>query len=78
MKEKAKRFYPKRVYKEEAEIRAIVCLRDCGGLSFLSILRLLKYKENSKRNVEYSYKANKDKYKCSQCENLKNKINGVI
>lgn len=78
MKEKAKRFYTKRVYREEAEIIAICRLKDCADLSFLNITRLLGLKDSSKRNIVYTYEANKDKYKCSQCENLKNKINSTI
>lgn len=86
MKEKKRKPYPTRIYKEDADKLAIILLRDCGNMSFKAITLLLGYKESSKRNVEWVYNHNKDKkdkennlkYKCQQTANLKNKINGVI
>jgi hypothetical protein len=73
-KEKEKRYYTKRVYRDEAQIIAIIRLKDCADLSFLNITRLLGLKDSSKRNVEYTYNANKDKYKCQQINKLKEQL----
>ena len=67
---KEKRFYPKRVYKDEAELTAIVCLRDCAGLSMIAITRLLGHSDSSKRNIEWVYNKNKLFFKCNQIRNL--------
>lgn len=68
MEQKPKRKYPKKMKLEEAYYHAIVILKDCAGLSFISITRLIGLKDSSKRNVEYYYKRYKDQVKC-QCIN---------
>jgi len=70
-KPKQKRIYTKRVFKEQAEKMAIVLLRDCGGLSMINICRLLGHKDSSKRNIEFTYSHNQDKFQCKQCAELK-------
>jgi len=63
---KPKRKYPKRVYRSEAERIAIICLRDCANLSFITITRLLGHNDASKRNIMLVYENNKEKYQCKQ------------
>ena len=71
---KEKRPYPKRVYKDEAELTAIVCLRDCAGLSMIAITRLLGHSDSSKRNIEWVYNKNKLFFKCNQVLEMEKKI----
>jgi hypothetical protein len=68
---KEKRPYPKRVYKDEAELTAIVCLRDCAGLSMIAITRLLGHNDSSRRNIEWVYNKNKLFFQCNQVLELK-------
>ena len=82
MKQPKRKPYPKRIYKEDADKLAIITLRDCGGMSFKAIARLLGYKESSKRNLEWIYEQNKEKkdeynnlkYKCQQINKLKEQL----
>jgi hypothetical protein len=67
---KQKRPYSKRVYRDEAEIKAICVLRDCGKMSWLAITRFLGLKESSKRNCEYIYKQNHEKYSCQRGQSI--------
>ena len=65
---KVKRFYPKRIYRDEAEKKAICIMRDCGGLSFDAITRITGKKD--KRNVIYTYEQNKDRFTCQRGQSI--------
>lgn len=65
---RVKRFYPPRIYRDEAEKKAIVILRDCAGLSFGAITRIINKKD--KRNTIYTYNQNKDRYSCQRGQNI--------
>ena len=62
------RNYPKRVYRSEAERIAVICLRDCANLSFITITRLLGHSDIQKMNIMKCYESNKEKYRCKQCQ----------
>ena len=66
--QKKSRNYPKRMYRSEAEKIAIVLLRDCGGMSMITITRLLGHSDISKLNIMKVYSNCKDKYRCLQCQ----------
>ena len=70
---KPKKKYPPRVYRSEAEKIAIVCLRDCANLSFITITRLLGHSDSSKRNIIYVWENNKEKHICK-----KNEVGSVL
>ena len=61
--------------REDEFYRAIVLLRDCGGMSFYMIAMLLRADEKHKRNMEYFYEQSKEKYLCLKIQN-QNKGNG--
>ena len=65
--QKKSRNYPKRMYRSEAEKIAIVLLRDCGGMSMITITRLLGHNDISKMNIAKVYESCKELYKCKQC-----------